>query len=142
MPATHEFDHFIEAQQPVYEQVVGELAGGRKQSHWMWFIFPQLRGLAPSAMSQRYALDSTAAAGRYLQHAVLGPRLRECTQLVLDVDGRSAEAIFGMPDCLKFHSSMTLFSVSFPPDGLFQQALDKYFDGQPDRRTIELLENS
>ena len=142
MSTTGEFDHFVDAQRPLYSQVLRELAAGNKQSHWMWFIFPQRRGLAPSAMSQRYALDSAAAAARYLQHPVLGPRLRECTQLVLDVEGQSAEDIFGMPDCLKFHSSMTLFALSSPADEMFKTALDKYFHGRPDANTVRLLEEN
>jgi uncharacterized protein (DUF1810 family) len=134
-----ELAHFVQAQDQVYADVVRELGTGRKRSHWMWFIFPQLTGLAPSAMSQRYALDSTEAAKRYLQHPVLGPRLRECTQLVLDVPNRSAEAIFGYPDYLKFRSSMTLFALAEPSAELFQQALDKYYSGQGDEKTLELL---
>ena len=134
-----EFDHFVEAQDPLYDDVLHELRAGRKRSHWMWFIFPQLAGLAPSAMSHRYALDSVDAAKRYLQHPVLGARLRECTQLVLDVPDRSAEDIFGYPDYLKFRSSMTLFAVSQPSETLFQQALDKFYDGQPDEKTLALL---
>ena len=135
-----EFDHFVEAQDQVYADVVRELRAGRKRSHWMWFIFPQLAGLAPSAMSQRYALDSTEVAQRYLEHPVLGARLRECTQLVLDVPDRSAEEIFGYPDYLKFRSSMTLFAVSQPAEDIFQRALDKYYAGQRDEKTLELLE--
>ena len=96
-----EFDHFLSAQNPVYEQVLRELAAGRKQSHWMWFIFPQLKGLGFSATSQRFALDSVDAATRYLQHNVLGPRLRECTQLVLNVRNKTAEEIFGYRDWMK-----------------------------------------
>lgn len=139
---TDAFAHFVEAQEPVYDDVVRELSAGRKQSHWMWFIFPQLLGLAPSAMSQRYALDSTDAAKRYLQHPVLGPRLRECTRLVLDVPDRSAEEIFGYPDYLKFRSSMTLFALAAPSEELFQRALEKYYDGQRDPQTLELLKSS
>jgi uncharacterized protein (DUF1810 family) len=136
-----EFAHFVEAQEPVYEDVVRELRAGRKRSHWMWFIFPQLAGLAPSAMSQRYALDSTDAARRYLAHPLLGARLRECTQLVLDIAERSAEEIFGYPDYLKFHSSMTLFALSEPAEPLFQSALAKYSGGQRDANTLDLLAN-
>ncbi|MGN6544234.1 MAG: DUF1810 domain-containing protein [Aureliella sp.] len=134
-----EFAHFVEAQQPVYDDVVSELRAGRKRSHWMWFVFPQLLGLAPSAMSRRYALDSTDSAKRYLQHPVLGPRLRECTQLVLDAHDRSAEEIFGYPDDLKFRSSMTLFALAEPADDLFQRALDQYYGGHRDEKTLELL---
>lgn len=139
MASATEFDHFVEAQEPVYADVVRELRAGRKRSHWMWFVFPQLSGLAPSAMSQRYALDSIDAAKRYLEHPVLGARLRECTQLVLDARDCSAEDIFGYPDYLKFRSSMTLFALSDSPASIFQQALDKYYGGQRDERTLELL---
>lgn len=138
-PESERFEHFVQAQQPMFEQVIRELSQGRKQSHWMWFVFPQLRGLAPSQMSQRYALDSPAEAAEYWQHPVLGPRLRQCLQLVLEVDGRSAEQIFGMPDCLKFHSSLTLFALAAPTESLFKQALQKYFGGELDGRTLELL---
>ena len=142
MSMANDLQRFVEAQQPIYQQVVRELAKGSKQSHWMWFVFPQLSGLAPSAMSQRYALSSTAEAVAYWQHPVLGPRLGECTQLVLDVEGRSAEEIFGMPDCLKFRSCMTLFAASVSDVDLFDRALKKYFDGQPDPRTLESLSSA
>lgn len=137
---TGEFDRFIEAQDPLYEEVVCELRAGRKRSHWMWFIFPQLAGLAASPMSQRYALDSTETAKRYGQHPVLGHRLRECTGLVLNVQNRSAEQIFGYPDYLKFRSSMTLFALSDPTEPLFRRALDQYYGGQFDEKTLELLQ--
>ena len=139
MSTTEDFERFVTAQEPIYHRVVRELAQGSKQSHWMWFIFPQLRGLAPSAMSQRYALDSTAEAANYWRHPVLGPRLAECTQLVLDVQDRSAEEIFGMPDTLKFHSSMTLFSLAVAEIDLFSRVIDKYFSGLPDSKTLQLL---
>lgn len=134
-----EFDHFLSAQNPVYEQVLRELAAGRKQSHWMWFVFPQLKGLGFSAMSQRFALDSVAAATRYLQHNVLGTRLRECTQLVLNNANKTAEEIFGYPDWMKFGSSMTLFSLCTPPEPLFSKAIDKFFAGVRDSQTLGLL---
>jgi uncharacterized protein (DUF1810 family) len=134
-----EFDHFLSAQNPVYDQVLRELAAGRKQSHWMWFIFPQLKGLGFSATSQRFSLDSVDAATRYLQHNVLGPRLRECTQLVLNVRNKTAEEIFGYPDWMKFGSSMTLFSLCTPPEPLFSKTIDKFFAGVRDSQTLELL---
>ena len=134
-----EFVHFIVAQAPVYQQVVVELAAGQKTSHWMWFIFPQLRGLGSSQMSEKFALDSLPAATRYLRHQLLGARLRECTQLVLHANNRTAEEIFGSIDCLKFRSSMTLFSLTSPPEGLFDAALDRFFAGKKDPRTLELL---
>lgn len=133
------FDHFLEAQDAVYETVLRELKEGEKQSHWMWFVFPQLTGLGSSWKSQRFALDSVAAASRYLEHEVLGPRLRECTQLVLDIRGQTAEQIFGWPDWLKFRSCMTLFSLCSVPDSVFQQAIDKYFAGVADSSTLALL---
>ena len=133
-----EFDHFLVAQHAVYAQVLRELAAGQKQSHWMWFVFPQLKGLGASATSQLFALDSVAAAGRYLEHPILGSRLRECTQLVLNVRHRSAEEIFGYPDWMKFRSSMTLFSLCAPPESLFQRAIDGYFTGVRDSMTLKL----
>jgi uncharacterized protein (DUF1810 family) len=133
-----EFDHFILAQEPVYAQVVRELSEGQKKSHWIWFIFPQLRGLGFSAMSNKYALDSVEQAGRYLEHEVLGARLRECTQLVLTVRNRTIQDIFGADD-VKFRSSMTLFSLCQPPVDLFDQALARHFGGQKDARMLELL---
>lgn len=136
-PAT-EFDHFLLAQNAVYAQVLRELAAGQKQSHWMWFIFPQLKGLGFSAAAHQFALDSVAAAGRYLDHPVLGSRLRECAQLVLNVRHRTAEEIFGYPDWMKFRSSMTLFALCSPPETLFQSALDAYFAGVRDSMTLKL----
>jgi uncharacterized protein (DUF1810 family) len=135
-----EFDHFVRAQAPVYDKILRELAAGQKSSHWMWFIFPQLRGLGHSPMAERYAIESLAQARRYAEHSLLGARLRECTQLVLGVRGRTAEDIFGYPDWMKFRSSMTLFSLCAPPDSLFAQAIDKYFAGERDDRTLELLD--
>jgi len=134
-----EFDHFLFAQNALYEQVLRELGAGQKQSHWMWFIFPQLRGLGFSAISRQFALDSVDAAGRYLGHEVLGSRLRECTQRVLNIKNRTAEQIFGYPDWMKFRSSMTLFSLGSAPETVFQRAIDEYFAGVPDSRTLELL---
>jgi uncharacterized protein (DUF1810 family) len=133
-----EFDHFMLAQEPVYAQVLRELSDGQKKSHWIWFVFPQLRGLGFSAMSDKYALDSVEQAGRYLEHEVLGARLHECTQLVLAVRNRPIQDIFGADD-VKFRSSMTLFSLCQPPVDLFDQALVRYFAGQRDGRTLELL---
>ena len=134
-----EFDHFIAEQNAVYAQVLRELGDGRKRSHWMWFVFPQLKGLGVSGMSHRFGLDSVAAAEGYLRHEVLGVRLRECTRLTLGVENRTAEEIFGYPDWMKFRSSMTLFSLCAPPELLFRAALAKYFDGVADSKTLELL---
>ena len=133
-----DLDRFVRAQDPVYRDVLGELARGRKQSHWMWFVFPQIAGLGFSAMSQRYAIGSRAEARAYLAHPVLGARLIECTGLVLAVQGRSINAILGAPDDAKFRSSMTLFgAVSDQP--IFGAALARYFAGERDAATLEIL---
>jgi uncharacterized protein (DUF1810 family) len=136
-----EFDlqRFVKAQEPVVAQVARELAAGRKESHWMWFVFPQLKGLGHSAMARRFGLGSLDEARAYLVHPVLGPRLLAWTALVHRVEGRSANAIFGTPDDLKFRSSMTLFAAARPEEPAFRDALAKYFGGESDRRTIELL---
>jgi len=133
-----DLERFVEAQAPVYPRVLAELRQGRKQSHWMWFIFPQLTGLGHSAMAQRYAISSRAEAAAYLGHAVLGPRLCECTALANAVEGQTIREILGSPDDLKFHSSMTLFAaVSSNPE--FAAAIGKFYAGTPDRNTLELL---
>ena len=106
----YNLERFVSAQEPIYRQVLSELRSGMKTSHWMWFIFPQIRGLGRSPVSIEYAISSREEAAAYLQHRVLGPRLKECTRLVLHVTGRSAEEIFGSPDDMKFRSSMTLFA--------------------------------
>jgi uncharacterized protein (DUF1810 family) len=136
------FSHFVAAQAPVYAAVEGELRAGHKTSHWMWFVFPQLLGLGHSEMSRRYALSSLADARAYLAHPVVGPRLRHCTGLVNAVEGRSVHDIFGSPDDLKFHSSMTLFHLAAPEEGLFTVALGRYFAGREDRATLDLLEGN
>lgn len=135
----HNLQRFVDAQRTIYEQVCRELARGRKTSHWMWFIFPQLRGLGTSATSQHFAIESLAEARAYLQQPLLGARLLECTQLVNAVNGRSAEQVFGYPDDMKFHSCMTLFVQAAPQHGAFTDALAKYFGGQLDRHTLDLL---
>ncbi|MGY4505531.1 uncharacterized protein (DUF1810 family) [Bradyrhizobium sp. GM24.11] len=135
-----DLNRFVQAQNPVFGAVQAELARGRKQTHWMWFVFPQVAGLGFSAMSQRYAIGSRAEAEAYLAHPVLGPRLIECTRLVLAVDGRTINAILGAPDDSKFRSSMTLFgTVSNEP--VFDVALAKYFAGERDGATLEILSN-
>ena len=139
MVSSSPFAHFVAAQDAVYEQVLRELADGEKRSHWMWFIFPQLAGLGASPMSQKFALASLAEAQAYLQHNILGPRLRECTRQMLAVAGRDIDSILGYPDNLKFRSSMTLFAAADPAEPLFAEALQKYFGGQGDLRTLELL---
>lgn len=137
---TDPFDlkRFVMAQDAVFSAVQGELTRGRKQTHWMWFVFPQVAGLGFSAMSQRYAIGSQAEARAYLAHPILGPRLIECTRLVLAVEGRTINAILGAPDDAKFRSSMTLFgAVSDEP--VFGEALDQYFAGERDGATLEIL---
>ena len=129
---------FVEAQDPVFEEVLAELRRGEKKGHWMWFIFPQMKGLGYSETAQYFAISSRAEAEAYLAHAVLGPRLIECTRAVTAMEGRSAKQIFGLVDTLKFRSSMTLFH-EVAPDGPFGQALGKYFAGEPDPRTLEFL---
>lgn len=139
MTNTYNLHRFLTTQAPIYNTVLTELRAGRKSSHWIWFIFPQIAGLGRSGTAQQYAIGSLDEAKAYLQHPVLGSRLRECTQLVLDVEGRSAEEIFGYPDYLKFRSCMTLFLTAAPDNALFNAALLKYFDGQSDQLTLDLL---
>jgi uncharacterized protein (DUF1810 family) len=135
MSDPYHLQRFIDAQDSVYEQVCSELRGGRKSSHWMWFVFPQIEGLGHSFMAKQYAISSLDEAAAYLRHPVLGPRLVECAELVVRVEGRTIRQIFGSPDDLKFRSSMTLFAAVSPDTPIFQQALDKYFDGDPDELT-------
>jgi uncharacterized protein (DUF1810 family) len=130
---------FLIAQAPTYHTVLAELRTGRKSTHWIWFIFPQIAGLGHSAMAQQFAITSLDEAKAYLQHPVLGQRLRECTQLILNVEGRSAEEIFSYPDNLKFRSCMTLFLTASTDNALFKDALLKYFDGKPDQLTMNVL---
>lgn len=130
---------FIDAQDPVFEEVCSELRAGEKTGHWMWFIFPQLRGLGYSQMAIKFAISSQDEAEAYLNHQILGPRLSECTRLVMLVEGRSANQIFGYVDALKFRSSMTLFARATSDNQVFNGALKKYFAGEPDRLTIERL---
>jgi uncharacterized protein (DUF1810 family) len=137
-----DLNRFVEAQAPVYATVVDELYAGRKRSHWMWFVFPQLRGLGGSPMAARYAISSLDEAGEYLRHAVLGSRLHECARLVNAVQGRSAAEIFGSPDDLKLRSSMTLFARATDDNHDFVAVLDKYYDGQPDELTLTRLDRA
>jgi uncharacterized protein (DUF1810 family) len=139
MDDPHDLQRFVAAQAPVIDRVRGELANGRKRSHWMWFIFPQIAGLGFSPMAQRYAIRSLDEARAYLAHPVLGPRLEDCTRLVLAVRGSSASDIFGWPDDMKFHSSMTLFAEAAPDNAVFAEALSKYFDEEPDAETLKRL---
>jgi len=135
----HDLQRFVEAQNPVYRQVCTELAAGAKASHWMWFVFPQLKGLGRSAIAQHFGIASRTEAEAYWGHPVLGPRLKECSELVLALRGTTALQIFGSPDDLKFRSSMTLFSRVAPGEPVFTLAVDKYFGGDWDDRTLELL---
>ena len=141
MNAHHDLQRFLTAQEPVFENALAELEDGRKRSHWMWFIFPQFAGLGGSEMSRRFAIGSAEEAQAYLEHELLGARLRTCTQLVLNVRQRSIAEIFGHPDDLKFHSSMTLFAQFTADDSLFSQALERYFHGILDEWTLQLLDS-
>jgi uncharacterized protein (DUF1810 family) len=132
-------DRFVEAQDGVYEGVLAELRAGRKTSHWMWFIFPQIRGLGVSPTAQHFAIQSLTEAREYLDHPLLGARLRECAETVVASAAPSAERIFGGIDTMKLRSSMTLFHRAAPHEPVFAQVLDKYFDGIPDAATDQRL---
>ncbi len=138
MPADDRFnlERFVNAQDPVYTSVCAELRAGQKVGHWMWFVFPQLRGLGHSWMASRFGIASLEEARAYLQHPLLGPRLRECTRLVNQVENRTADDIFGYPDDLKFRSSMTLFARAAEEGGEFEAALAKYFGAEGDPLTL------
>lgn len=143
----YDLARFVEAQVRCYARVLEELAAGEKSSHWMWFIFPQLRGLGASSTARRFGLSGLDEARAYLAHALLGSRLRECTRLVLAVEGRTAHEIFGSPDDLKLRSCLTLFAYAaepapLPQTAVFGAALAKYYRGEPDPRTLELLISS
>jgi uncharacterized protein (DUF1810 family) len=138
-PDPYELQRFVDAQAPVYRGVVEELRAGRKRSHWMWFVFPQLLGLGGSPMAVRYGISSLEEARAYLGHELLGPRLRECTRLVNQVQGRSIQEIFGSPDDLKLCSSMTLFAHATDDNQDFLALLDKYYDGNQDQLTLTRL---
>lgn len=131
---------FVHAQDPVFARVEEELRNGKKRSHWMWFIFPQIAGLGGSEMSRHFAISGAEEATAYLNHPLLGSRLRACTQSVLNVKQRSVADIFGHPDDLKFHSCMTLFAQVVPEGSVFHQALERYFHGIQDDWTLSLLD--
>jgi len=133
-----DLSRFVSAQAAVYPEALAELKEGRKRTHWMWFVFPQIAGLGVSPTARRYAIRSLDEARAYLAHPVLGPRLEECARAVLGVDGKTAEDIFGHPDDLKLRSSMTLFARAANDPGVFQAVLDRYYDG-PDPKTLDLL---
>lgn len=136
----YNLQRFVDAQDPVYAQVCSELRGGRKTGHWIWFIFPQIRGLGVSETSRYFAISGIKEAIAYLDHPVLGSRLRECTRLVIDSQAKRIDAIFGSPDDLKFRSSMTLFAHATSENLDFLDALNRYFDGEQDHRTLDRLE--
>lgn len=135
-----DLQRFVEAQEPVIDDVKQELRSGRKRSHWMWYVFPQIAGLGNSKISRRYAITSQKEAEAYLSHSILGPRLRECTGLVNALDGQSANDVFGSPDDLKFRSSMTLFEAVADDPEPFEMALEKYYDGDRDQKTLKRLD--
>jgi uncharacterized protein (DUF1810 family) len=134
-----DLERFVAAQQGVHETALAELRAGRKRSHWMWFVFPQLAGLGRSDMARRYAIRDGDEAAAYLAHPVLGPRLRACAAAALLHRGRAIGDILGHPDDLKFHSSMTLFAGVAPDEAVFQDCLDAFFDGRPDPATLARL---
>ena len=140
MSDPYNLQRFIDAQNPAYGKVCSELEDGRKKSHWMWFVFPQIEGLGSSPLARKFAISSLAEAAAYLAHPVLGPRLTECTRLVNLVEGRPIEEIFGYPDDLKFRSSMTLFAHATPDNRVFIVALHKYFREEFDPATLARLE--
>ena len=130
---------YVEAQNPVIQQVKKELRSGRKRTHWMWFVFPQVAGLGSSPKAQRYAIASRDEAKAYLAHSILGPRLRECTEIVNGLDGCSANDVFGSPDDLKFRSSVTLFDAVADDPTPFRTALELYYNDEPDQQTLQFL---
>ena len=135
----HDLSRFVRAQERDYAQALSEIRGGRKRSHWMWYVFPQYAGLGFSEMSQRYAIKSLDEARAYLDHPVLGPRLIECAQAALEIDGRTATDVFGSPDDAKLKSGATLFAAVSPAGSAFERLLDKYFAGDRDAATLRLV---
>jgi uncharacterized protein (DUF1810 family) len=142
MAEAYDLQRFVDAQNPVFERVCAELRAGRKRSHWMWFIFPQLSGLGTSPMARRYAISSRAEAEAYVNHPILGPRLRECARLASEISGHTIDEIFGYPDDIKFRSSMTLFAYATPDNRVFTAAIDKYFPDGFDPLTMERLQSA
>jgi uncharacterized protein (DUF1810 family) len=135
----HDLGRFARAQDGDYDRALAEVRAGRKASHWMWYVFPQLAGLGSSPMARRYAIRGAEEARAYLAHPVLGPRLKEIAEAALAVEGRSARDIFGSPDDLKLRSCATLFASVSPPGSVFERVLDKYYGGEPDEATLRLL---
>ncbi|HEU4620054.1 MAG TPA: DUF1810 domain-containing protein [Gammaproteobacteria bacterium] len=139
MSDPYTLDRFVRAQERSYEQALAEIRSGRKRSHWMWYVFPQYAGLGFSSTSKLYAIKSVPEAEAYLRHSVLGPRLTECAEALLGIEGRSAFEIFGSPDDMKLRSSATLFAAVSPPGSVFERLLDKYFGGERDEKTLRLM---
>lgn len=139
MDDPHNLERFIDAQRADYEKALSEIRSGRKRSHWMWYIFPQVEGLGVSAMAQRYAIKSVAEARAYLGHPVLGARLRTCAEALVSLESRSVEQIFGFPDDRKLRSCATLFGAVSPAGSVFHRLLEKYFQGELDMKTIEKI---
>jgi uncharacterized protein (DUF1810 family) len=139
MDDIHNLQRFVDAQNGIIDEALAELSSGRKRSHWMWFVFPQIAGLGRSDIARRFAIGSLREARAYLAHPVLGPRLAVSARAVCSVEGRSAHEIFGSPDDLKFRSSMSLFAEAAGGESVYREALRKYFDGGPDELTLEAL---
>lgn len=139
MSDPYKLQRFVDAQEPVFERVLAELTAGKKTSHWMWFVFPQIEGLGQSRMARLYAIGSLSEAEAYLDHPILGPRLLTCTAFVNQINGSSALAIFGAPDDMKFRSCISLFAQAMPKPNAFTQALDHYYSGLPDPATLARL---
>jgi len=138
----HDLARFVEAQERDFVRALSEIASGQKRSHWMWYVFPQVDGLGSSAMSRHYAIKSLAEAEAYLRHPVLGPRLRQCAEAVLAVDGRSAHDIFGSPDDMKLRACATLFARVSPDGSVFHRVIDTFWQGAPDAKTLALLDGA
>ncbi|MDO7896912.1 DUF1810 domain-containing protein [Pseudomonas citrulli] len=140
MHDTFDLSRFVEAQRPVFDRVLDELRAGRKTSHWMWFIFPQIQGLGRSEMAERFAISGAAEAEAYLRHDLLGPRLEACVEMLMQHRDKSARQIFGSPDDLKLRSCLTLFASVRPETPSYRQALDQFYSGELDTKTLSLLE--
>ena len=135
-----QLSRFVEAQEKIYTRALAELENGRKRSHWMWFVFPQIEGLGFSSTTQYFSIKSLEEARRYLDHPLLGKRLIECAETILALEGQTASSIFGYPDDLKLKSSMTLFAAAAEPHSVFSRVLGKYYQGNRDERTVAILE--
>lgn len=138
-PDRYRLERFLDAQAGIYDTALAEIRAGRKQTHWMWFVFPQIAGLGSSPTSHFYAIKSAAEARAYLAHPVLGDRLRECADAVLRLTAGTATDVFGSPDDLKFRSSATLFAAVSEPGSVFEHLIARYFRGEPDTKTVEFL---